>query len=543
MYSNPAIWGTKAYEGMCDWTYQGITYHTYEEIKKLKCMYGVLVQTAGRRPDAIAVTDDAGQSYTFRELLEKTDAFAEYLYETQGIRKGRRIGMMLFNSIEFCVTFFALSKLGAVCVSLPTKFKREEVNSLADKAEVSGIVCSAEYAEWFDAQKARGCLILPVENTPGVYGLAPYSLRKEQYTACEAGLEDVAIIMFTSGTTSQSKGAVLRNFNILHAIIAYERILNITMEDRTVTPTPMYHITGMVAILSLFVYVGARLYLLQRFDAARIMRMVKAEQLTFIHSTPTVFIMLLEQRVPGETIESVRALACGSSTMPVRKIQELHEWMPNMQFRTCYGLTETTSVGSTFPGDAAVSPHCGSSGQPAPGMDFAVWDDEGHEVPAGSCGEIMVRGGGVLCEYLGMDSELIENGWLHTGDIGYFDSEGYIYIVDRKKDMINYGGEKVPSSDIENAIYHIPGVKEAAVIGVKDERYGEIVGAAISMRSGASLTLEQLQEELRPRMAKFKIPKVVEFMDEIPKTENNKIDKKRLRAMFNAIYHKTDSAG
>ena len=108
--------------------------------------------------------------------------------------------------------------------------------------------------------------------------------------------------------------------------------------------------------------------------------------------------------------------------------------------------------------------------------------------------------------------------------------------------MINYGGEKVPSSDIENAIYHIPGVKEAAVIGVKDERYGEIVGAAISMRSGASLTLEQLQEELRPRMAKFKIPKVVEFMDEIPKTENNKIDKKHLRAMFNAIYHKTDSA-
>ncbi|MCI8598145.1 MAG: acyl--CoA ligase [Lachnospiraceae bacterium] len=536
MLTDSECWGKEAFEGMCTWKYDGFTYQVYEESLRLKCMYNVLKQTAGRMPDAVALVDNWGHKCTYCQLLDKTDRFAEYLKDVKKVQKGDRIGMMLYNSIELCVMFMALSKLGAVCVSLPTKFRRTEVNALNNMADVSGIVCNEEYADWFPDVEEKGCFILAVGSGEKEYEYKKYEIEKEHYSECEGELSDTAIILFTSGTTSRSKGAELRNFNVLHAVIAYQRIFWMKPEDKTLTPTPIYHITGMIAIFSLFVYAGGCVYLFRRFEPGKIMDMVRKERITFIHSTPTVFIKLLEERLPGEKIDCITSLACGSSSMPIQKIKELHEWMPNMKFRTCYGLTETTSVGTTFPGDAAVSHYCGSSGRPAPGMEFEIWDDQNREVPAGQYGEVMIRGAAILCNYLNLKSDLIEDHWLHTGDIGYFNEDGFIWIVDRKKDMINYGGEKVPGYDIENAIYKIPEVKETAVFGVKDLVYGEIVGAAISLHEGKELTAEEVVQFLEPMLAKYKIPKIIEFMDEIPKTENNKINKKFLREFFNDKY-------
>lgn len=540
MFTNPECWGREAYEGMCTWEFDGYQYQIYEESLKLKCMYNVLKQTAEKTPDRVALVDNWGHQCTYRELLEKSDRFAEYLKDVIKVRHGDRVGMLLYNSIELCVMFIAVSKLGAVCVSLPTKFRQEEVHSLVEMAGIAGVICNEEYADWFPEQKKNGCFILPVGNGEKEYGFSRYEVTKEHYCSCAGELEDTAIILFTSGTTSRSKGAQLRNFNILHAVIAYQRILHVKPEDKTLTPTPIYHITGMIAIFSLYVYAGACVYLFRKFDPAKIMDTVRKEKITFIHSTPTVFIKLLEEKLPGEKLECITALACGSSSMPVQKIKELHEWMPNMKFHTCYGLTETTSVGSTFPEDAAISPYCGSSGCPAPGLQFAIWDEAGNEVPTGQCGEIVIRGAAILCNYLNMETDLIEDHWLHTGDIGYFNEEGYIWIVDRKKDMINYGGEKVPGFDIENAVYRIPEVKECAVFGVKDEVYGEIVGAAIALHEGKILTNEDVMNYLKPLLAKYKIPKIIEFMDEIPKTENGKINKKYLRKYFNEKYADKD---
>ena len=536
MIKDPVCWDKKAYEGMCAWEYDGFQYEVYQESLALKCMYNVLKQTAGRRPDAAAVVDCWGHKCTYRKLLEKTDRFAEYLQDVKGVKHGDHIGMMLYNSIELCVLYMALSKLGAVLVSLPTKFRKEEVNSLASMAKLTGIICNEEYADWFPEFEKEGTFILAIGNGEKDYEFRDFEVVRENYSDCAGELEDTAVILFTSGTTSKSKGAVIRNFNVLHAVIAYQRVLGTSPEDKTVTPAPMYHITGMIAVFSLYMYVGATVYLFRKFEPDRIMDTVRREKITFIHSTPTVFIKLLEQKLPDEKIECITALAVGSSSMPIRKIQELHEWMPNMKFRTCYGLTETTSLGSCFPGDAAVSPWCGSSGSPTPGLEFAVWNDAGEEVPNGEPGEIMIRGAAVLGNYLGVDSELIEDHWLHTGDIGYFNDEGLIWVVDRKKDMINYGGEKVPGFDIENAIYRMPEVKETAVFGVKDETYGEIVGAAIALHDGMTLTKDQVTAFLRPVLAKYKIPRIIEFMDEIPKTENNKINKKYLREYFNQKY-------
>ncbi len=536
MFGNPECWGEEAFEGMCTWEYDGFQYEVYEESLKLKCMYNALKQTAGRTPDAAALVDNWGHTCTFLQLLDKTDRFAEYLKDVKKVEHGDHIGMMLYNSIELCVMFMALSKLGAVCVSLPTKFRHTEIDALNGMANVSGIICNEEYADWFSNLEEKGCFVLSVGNGEREYALGNYEIEKEQYSECESELSDTAIILFTSGTTSRSKGAVLRNFNVLHAVIAYQRMLKMKPEDKTLTPTPIYHITGMVAILSLFVYVGGCIYLFRRFESDKIMDTVRKEKITFIHSTPTVFIKLLEEKLPGEEIDCITALACGSSSMPIQKIKELHTWMPNMKFRTCYGLTETTSVGATFPGDAFISPYFGASGCPAPGLEFEIWDDDDKKLPTGQYGEIMIRGAAILCNYLNMESDLIENHWLHTGDIGYFNKEGFLWVVDRKKDMINYGGEKVPGYDIENAIYRMPEVRETAVFGVKDSVYGEIVGAAISLHDGKSLTTDEVVKFLKPILAKYKIPKIIEFMDEIPKTKNNKIDKKYLREYFNEKY-------
>ncbi len=540
MYADPKCWGEEAYSDICDWEYGGFTYRIYREALELKTMYGVLRRAAERTPGKVYLVDEWGHECTFAELLDHTERVAQYLYEEIGIRRGDHVGIMVYNSIEFCAVYYALSKLGAVLVSLPTKFKRDEVDSLVDKAGVRLIICNTKYEEWFGVYRESGVTVISIGDGARGYELVPYELEREEYFSCEAGPEDPAVIIFTSGTTSQSKGAVLRNFNILHAIISYQWILRLTPDDLTVTPAPMYHITGMIAVQSLFAYVGAKIFLQIKYDPARVADLIRTEKLTFIHATPTIFIMLLDQRREGEQLESITQLMAGSSSMPIEKIRELHDWMPNMAFRTTYGLTETTSVGVSFPGDAAVSPYIGSVGLPAPGLDVAVWDDNGNEVPDNTLGEIMFRGSAIITEYLNLDSKLIEDCWLHTGDIGYFNDDGYLWVVDRKKDMINYGGEKVPSFDIENAIYQLGGIREVAVIGGKDARYGEVVGAAISLKEGARWTAEQIREELRPRLAKFKIPREIRFMDEIPKTENNKINKKYIREKFNAEHNRKD---
>lgn len=532
MFAGESLWGDAWRENMEKRVILGQEYLLYKNVEKN--LYDALVKTCGRFPDKPAIVDNYGRACTYQEFLGKVDRFAQYLYEEKGVGPQKRVGLMLYNSTEFCVAFLALIKLGAVTVTLPSKYQKPEVLSLAEKAELDGVICEKLFYDWFvDFGQEKQLFLLKSEDASLGYGLAAFEKEKITIQESLGAEDDDVIIMFTSGTTSQSKGAVLKNFNMMHAIISYQRVLRITPEDRSIIPVPIYHITGMVALLGLFLYSGGTLYLHKQFDAKRVLDCVVENKLTFIHSSPTIFILLLAEKEHYPELPSLRAFACGSSNMAKEKLKELHTWIPNMSFFTVYGLTETSSPATIFPADAAVSPYIGSSGRPIPGTEFKVVDDNDCEVPNGEKGEVVIRGSVILNRYLNLKTDaLSEDGWLKTGDIGYFNENGFLFIVDRKKDMINHGGEKVPSFDVENEIYKMEQVHETAVVGVPDECFGEVVGAAIALKEGVTLTEKEIQEFLKDKLAKYKRPKKVMFLDEIPKTPNGKINKRKIKELF-----------
>ena len=503
---------------------------TYQELPEH--LYAALRATAARWPDKTAVSDDFGHEATYSELLSKTDRFSAYLYRHAGVRKGSHVAMMLYNSLEFGVAFLAINKLGAVAVPLQTKYREPEILALLEKADIDCIISDRAFQNWFASFSGKGIPVLVCRDLHEGYGFSAMEDDETEMGIAPGGALDTTLLIFTSGTTSRSKGVVIKNYNIMHAILSYEKTLRITSDDVTVIPVPMYLVTGLVALFGLFVRVGGTIYIQQFFHADKVLSCVRDHHVTFIHASPTVFSLLLGEAENYPELPSLVKFACGSSNMPKEKIRQLHDWLPQSAFHTVYGLTETTSPGTIFPSDAALSPHIGSSGIPIPGTCFRILAEDGSELPPGSVGEIFVTGANILDSYYKMDTPLWKDNWLDTGDLGYFSQDGYLYIVDRRKDMINRGGEKICSFDVENEIYMIDGVLEAAVVGIPDEMYGEIPAAAIKTVPGFALTEDGIRRYLKTRLASYQVPARILFLDEIPLTPNGKVDKKFIRTLF-----------
>ncbi len=534
MYDGTELWKSRLAFELEKREYNGKEYVTYTGLPDN--FYVSMAETAAAYPDKVCIVDDDGTAITFREFLDMVDQLADYLFLEERVREGDHIALMMFNCREFCAAFAALIKLGVMVQPLPSKFKQKEILSLLEKADCRMVICDSAFTSWMEPLSERGVKVLESRGEPGRYGFA-YLMRgfgrPAKHVVCMAKPEGEAILMFTSGTTSKSKGVVLTNFNVMHAIETYRRILRITDQDRSIIAVPIYHVTGLIAIMGLFLCSGGTIWLHRIFNAKRVLECVRTNRLTFIHGAPTVFSMLLQEKEAFPRLPSLRAFACGSSNMPKEKIRALHKWLPDMDFHTVYGLTETSSPATIFPEDAAESPYIGSSGIPVPGTCFRIMGENGEELPAGETGEVQIKGSVVLKEYYKMNTPaLTEDGWLSTGDLGYFNEDGYIYLVDRKKDVINRGGEKICSYDVENELYLIPGIEEAAVVGIPDELYGEIAAAVIKCTKDADLSEEKIKEILHGRIAKYKIPGKILFVDEIPETPNGKIDKKLIRTMF-----------
>lgn len=488
--------------------------------------------TADRLPEKTAVIDNWGRTCTYGELLKKTERFSGWLYQEFGIRRGSHVGVMMYNSIEFCVTFLSLNRLGAVMIPLPSKYRQSEVQSLIEKSDVEFLIMDEKFREYTDGS-------IPVCTVPDgteAYALETFVCKETAAFGGKAGeravASDLALLVFTSGTTSQSKGVMIRNDQIMHAIESYRRTLGISEEDRAIIPIPIYLITGLIAVFGLMMHVGGTVCLNRFFDGRRVLDDIKKYEITFFHASPTVFSLILAHAEEFPKLPSLRMFACGSGNMPPGKIRQLHTWLPDCEFRTIYGLTETTSPATVFPVDANQSKYIGSSGVPIPGLEFRVLDSGGKEVPTLVQGQIWVKGSNITSAYYKLETDVIRDGWLNTGDIGYFNSEGYLYIVDRVKDMINRGGEKVCSFDVENELLNMDGIEDAAVVGIPDELYGEVPVAAVKLSRGSKWSEERMKEELKKKMAGYKIPTKICFMESIPLTENMKTDKRKIRQIF-----------
>lgn len=498
-------------------------------------MYHAFSRAAAGRPGKTAVVDDKGKALTYGQLLDMTDRMAASLQKKTGIQKGERIGILLYNGLEFCVSYLSANKIGAVAVPLPGKFQRPEILSLLEKADVTTIICEEKFEPWFE-NLGHVSVIVSKKGTDFGLDWMLHDFDDEEITSGVGTWDDSAILMFTSGTTSRSKGVAMKNYQVMNSVEAYVETLRLTEFDSSVIATPMYHVTGMICILTVMLAVGGTVYLMMKVDADRILACFLKNNITFYHASPTVFTMLLEKRNGYPFIPSVKSFACGSGNMAPENIRKLKEWMPQAEFHTVYGMTETSGAGTIFPEGAADSPWIGASGIPMPDLRVKIVDEYDTELMENQIGEICLKGSFVVEEYYKQKVESItEDGWLKTGDLGYYNQAGYLYIVDRKKDMINRGGEKVCSFDIENTIHTLPGVVEAVVVGVPDSKYMEVPAAVIKLEKGMNVRAEDIKEMLKTRVARFKIPEYIVFVDDIPKTHNGKVDKRMIKEWMRGI--------
>ena len=533
MYKGEDLWKKPEIQVVKKTLSNGKVITTYPDLPKN--IYSSFRATAERHMEKVAVVDDEGRQYSYKKMMEMTDDFSSWLIHEFGVTRRKHVALMLYNSIEFCTTFLSLNRIGAVVVPLPTKFKMEEVHALVEKSDVEFIICDEKFEDYFEKYQ-QNLNICVVPDGKEKYGLETFTSTKD-LSAIEEIEEkatdvDLALMLFTSGTTSMSKGVTIRNYNIMHAVESYHKVLGITEEDKAIIPVPIYLVTGLVAVFGLMIHIGGTVCLNRFFDAKRVLEDINKYGITFFHASPTVFTLILKERKHYPELPMLRMFACGSCNMPPEKIKMLHEWLPKSEFRTIYGLTETTSPGTVFPTDASSSPYIGSSGIPIPGSAYKIVDEEGNEVKDGEQGEILVKGSNITENYYKSKRVALEDEWLHTGDIGWFNTEGYLYIADRKKDMINRGGEKICSYDVENKLLEMNGVEDAAVVGIPDELYGEVPAALIKLKKGTVMEEAEIKAFLKSQMASYKVPQKILFTENIPLTENMKINKRKVRKMF-----------
>lgn len=509
-------------------------------------LYEAVAAHARHAGDRLAVEDDSGNSMTYRMLLHTADRMAYALSNRYGVKKGSHVAFLMYAGAEFVAAFLAVVKLGAIAVMLPTKYRAAEIQNLAAQADLNCILCHNDFQSYFTSYEENGIPVLTYADSSGSFGFSDILPETCPPALSAGGPEDCSIMMFTSGTTSLCKGVMIANYAYLHAVASYQHVFHITKDDTTVIPVPIYMITGLSALLGLMLFAGGTVYLQKFFHAKNVLRCIEEKRITFLHTAPTVYAMLAEERTEFPRLDSLRCLACGGSWTSRQLIERIHDWLPHASFHTVYGMTETASPATILPEDAYTSRHGDSNGIPIPGMQMKIVDDHGRELPDGQVGEILMRGTNLLSGYYKKPLPFAD-GWFPTGDVGYFAKDGYCYVVDRVKDMINRGGEKIVSSDVEKELLAIEGIQAAVVVGIPHAVYGEAPAAMVQLAEGSALDETVIRAFLKRRMAGYKIPEHFLFVLEIPLTANNKYDKRKIQTMFSAAASRkqdpTDAVG
>jgi long-chain acyl-CoA synthetase len=464
--------------------------------------------TVRRSPDAPAIQyRDA--TLTHRELDERAGAFAAALME-RGVVRGDRVALYLQNVPEFVIATLAAWKVGAIVVPINPMFKEREVRTLVEDCTPALLVGESDLAEFAGARGGQ---------PPPDPGLGP---------------GDIAFLTYTSGTTGPPKGAMNTHGNVVFSSQTYREWVGVTGDDVILGVAPLFHITGLIAHMGLTLLSGASLVLSYRFDAETALELIEHHGVTFTTGAITVFIALMNAAGERDT-STLRTIVSGGAPIPPATVDAFEQRF-GVYIHNIYGLTETTSPSHCVPigTRAPVDPTSGalSVGVPVYGTVVRVVDEQGDELPAGEVGELVTSGPQVVPGYWGKPEEsehAIPGGRLHTGDVGFMDPDGWFYVVDRKKDQINASGFKVWPREVEDVLYEHPAIREAAVVGVPDAYRGETVKAFVSLRAGQRAEADELIAFCRERMAAYKYPRLVEFVDELPKTASGKVLRRVLR--------------
>lgn len=480
-------------------------------------------------PDKIALIFE-DKTFTYKHLNQLAGRIGNGLREL-GIKKGDRVALFLPNIPEFIISYLAILKLGAVAVSINVMLKNAEVSYILHDCAAKAIITtesgSLQVLE-ADLPELQHILIAEGDSKKGISLTQLIENSSPNLRAAEMDRHAPASIVYTSGTTGFPKGATLSHGNIVSNMYSQNRCCGMQSNDRLLLYLPLFHCFGQNAILNAALNVCATIMLQRRFDLDQVLDAIATHQITMFFGVPTVFIKLLNSDIPRQTLKSVRYYFSAAAPMPIEIAQTWHDKY-GLVIHEGYGLTETSPC-ACYNHDLKYK--LGSIGAPIENVEMKIVDADGNQLEPGELGEIAIRGPNVMLGYWNRPfetAEVIKNGWFHTGDIGQMDEDGFFYIVDRLKDMINVSGFKVYPTEVENVIYQHSSIAEVAVYGVPDAFKGEIVQASIVMKPGQTLTETQIIDFCSERMAAYKIPRNINFVDAIPKNQTGKILKRILR--------------
>ncbi len=499
----------------------------------------IIREAAIRYPDHPALVYDGGQ-LTYAELDHESDLLARSLIKL-GLKEGQPVGLQLPNVPAFAVALHGVLKAGGCVILINVLNKAPEIEYFLSFANAFAIISDGAVAD----EALRGAQAAGVEHvfirTENRDDAAPEGTRSfwdllidrgettpPPFAATEPN--DTAALLFTSGTTGKPKGVQLTHFQLYMNSKAHVDAFAMDHTTSVVAVMPLFHALGLSGILNATAIACGTVRLLPKFDATRVLEVIDQEKCTMVHGVPTMYHAMLNHP-DREQYDTSSMKICGSAGAAIAaELLDSIEKTFNIQIIEMYGLTESGPLATNnLPNDR--KPY--SAGKPIWGTEVQIWDDDLNELPPGreNVGEIVIRGHNTMRGYLNnpdATEEAFKGGWLHSGDLGYKDEDGFLFIVDRKKEMIIRGGYNVYPREVEEVLYQHPAVFECAVVGVPNERLGEEVAAYMSVRPGHEITEEELIEFTKERLAAYKYPRTVTFLEQLPHGPTGKILKREL---------------
>lgn len=540
-------------------------------LEKKMTLRQLLQERCDRHGNKTMLIDPLGkEEYSYNAFQRKVNAVSNFLWET-GVRKGDKVSLLMSATPQFLWSFFAIMQLGAVACPLNTHLKKEEITYILKNSDSTALFFDADYREtvYHLGELSGGKIILLAWDSteagkkqsqweeisvPAGIERAAEALDPD-VSAIPLAPDDVAEIIYTSGTTGRPKGAMLTHHNLIidaHWITCRHGLKEV---DRAMCVMPLFHINGQVVTVLTPLFHGGSIVLSANFSVTNFFPLIVKYGVTYTGTVATMLSMLLN-RIEPEDIPSgskLRVVFCGSAPVPV-EVQAAFEKKFKVPVIEGYGMTETTcrSTFNLLPPPAALKlgesdgyRKLGSVGLPL-GNEMMVVDDKDRPLGPGQLGEIIIRGENVMKGYYKDPAATVEafrGGWFHSGDLGYYDEDGYFYVVDRKNDMIIRGGENIYPREIEEVLYHHPAVRDAACTGVPDQLYGEEVAAFVVLKDNTQATEEGIISFCSNRLAAFKCPKQVKIVDYIPKSSSGKLLRRKLRELVESsdIMHSNNS--
>jgi long-chain acyl-CoA synthetase len=487
-----------------------------------------LTRTAAEHPDAVAVKlDDAAFNYG---LLDNASQRIATMLKSKGVGRGDRVGIMLPNVPYFPAVYYGVLRAGAVVVPMNVLLKGREVAYYLSDSGAKVLFAWHGFMEAAEkgAQEAGDVEVVPVE--PGkVEGLI--FEHEPDPDVADVAADDTAVILYTSGTTGKPKGAELTHRNLRMNVEAAVHLFSLGVGDMIFGGLPLFHSFGQTCTMNAAVKAGACVTLLPRFDPEKALGIIERDSCTVFEGVPTMYGALLNHPDRDKVdVSCLRVCASGGASLPVEILKGFEETF-GCKVLEGYGLSETSPIASFNHPDRERKP--GSIGTPLEGVEFRLVDDEGNDVPPGEIGEILIKGHNVMKGYWERDdatAESIKDGWFATGDMAKVDDDGYYFIVDRKKELIIRGGYNVYPREVEEVLYEHPAVREAAVVGIPHDEWGEEVGAAVALKEGESAEPDELIAFVKEQVAGYKYPRKIWIVDELPKGPTGKILKREISA-------------